>query len=61
MATKRITDLTATSTVDDTDYVVLDSETNGTQKILVTSLTPTVTVSDDGDGNVTVTIGGLST
>ena len=61
MATKRITDLTATSTVDDTDYVVLDSTTNGTQKILVTSLTPTVTVSDDGDGNVTVTIGGLST
>lgn len=60
MATKRITDLTEAASVDDTDYVVIDSTTNGTQKLPVSSITPTVTVTDDGNGNITVTIGGTT-
>jgi len=58
MADTRIIDLPEAETLDSATYIAVDSSAGGTKKVPVVALGDKVTITDDGAGTVTLTIGG---
>lgn len=57
MAEKRVSALTQATEFADDDYLLIDSESLGTRKISKDILADQMSVTDDGQGNITITIG----